>query len=93
MCVDDPVIRELLPHVDWQIAAYGFNDGADVHVEDYRQPGARGHFHLVRQDEEILQVTLNVPGRHSALDAAAAVTVVAEKGVDDQAILCALKGF
>ncbi len=44
MCVDDPVIRELLPRVGRQITTYGFSDDADVRVEDYRQVGAQGHF-------------------------------------------------
>ncbi|MGR8971585.1 UDP-N-acetylmuramate--L-alanine ligase, partial [Klebsiella pneumoniae] len=56
MCVDDPVIRELLPRVGRQITTYGFSDDADVRVEDYRQVGAQGHFRLVRQDKAILQV-------------------------------------
>ena len=93
MCVDDPVIRELLPRVGRQITTYGFSDDADVRVEDYRQLGAQGHFRLVRQDKEILQVTLNAPGRHNALNAAAAVAVATEEGIDDQAILRALESF
>ncbi len=81
MCVDDPVIRELLPRVGRQITTYGFSDDADVRVEDYRQVGAQGHFRLVRQDKAILQVTLNAPGRHNALNAAAAVAVATEEGL------------
>ena len=93
MCVDDPVIRELLPRVGRQITTYGFSDDADVRVEDYRQVGAQGHFRLVRQDKAILQVTLNAPGRHNALNAAAAVAVATEEGIDDRAILRALESF
>lgn len=77
---DDPVIRELLPRVGRQITTYGFSDDADVRVEDYRQVGAQGHFRTVREDKAILQVTLNAPGRHNALNAAAAVAVATERG-------------
>jgi UDP-N-acetylmuramate--alanine ligase len=38
-------------------------------------------------------VTLNAPGRHNALNAAAAVAVATEEGIDDEAILRALAGF
>jgi UDP-N-acetylmuramate--alanine ligase len=41
----------------------------------------------------MLQVTLNAPGRHNALNAAAAVAVATEEGIDDQAILRALESF
>ena len=44
MCVDDPVIRELLPRVGRQITTYGFSEDADVRVEEYKQIGAQGHF-------------------------------------------------
>ena len=93
MCVDDPVIRELLPRVGRQITTYGFSEDADVRVEDYKQIGAQGHFTLARQDKELLHVTLNAPGRHNALNAAAAVAVATEEGIDDEAILRALESF
>ncbi|KAB1049673.1 cyanophycin synthetase, partial [Cronobacter sakazakii] len=58
-----------------------------------RQTGARGHFTLVRQDKPELHVTLNAPGRHNALNAAAAVSVATEEGIEDDAILRALESF
>ena len=93
MCVDDPVIRELLPRVGRQTTTYGFSDDADVRVESYQQIGPQGHFTLVRQDKEDLRVTLNAPGRHNALNAAAAVAVATEEGIEDEAILRALESF
>jgi UDP-N-acetylmuramate--alanine ligase len=41
----------------------------------------------------LLTVTLNAPGRHNALNAAAAVAVATEEGIDDEDILRALAGF
>ncbi len=84
MCVDDPVIRELLPRVGRQTTTYGFSEDADVRVEDYQQIGPQGHFTLLRQDKEPMRVTLNAPGRHNALNAAAAVAVATEEGIDQQ---------
>jgi UDP-N-acetylmuramate--alanine ligase len=40
-----------------------------------------------------MTVTLNAPGRHNALNAAAAVAVATEEGIDDEDILRALAGF
>lgn len=61
MCVDDPVIRELLPRVGRQTTTYGFSDDADVRIEDYQQIGPQGHFTLLRQGMTDLRVTLNAP--------------------------------
>lgn len=93
MCIDDAVIRDLIPRVGRHITTYGFSDDADVRIEHYEQRGAQGHFTLVRHDKPLLQVTLNAPGRHNALNAAAAVAVASEEGIDDNAILAALESF
>ncbi|MGK2959884.1 MAG: UDP-N-acetylmuramate--L-alanine ligase [Candidatus Malihini olakiniferum] len=93
MCVDDAVIRDLLPRVGCHITTYGFSDDADVCVAEYRQSGTQGYFTLARQGEPLLQVTLNAPGRHNALNAAAAVAVATEEGINDEIILRALSGF
>jgi len=93
MCIDDPVIRELIPRVGRHMTTYGFSEDADVIIENYRQVGAQGHFTLRRQDSPLISVTLNAPGRHNALNAAAAVAVASDEGISDDAILRALAGF
>ncbi|QLK59916.1 UDP-N-acetylmuramate--L-alanine ligase [Enterobacteriaceae bacterium Kacie_13] len=93
MCIDDPVIRELIPRVGRHITTYGFSEDADVMIESYRQDGAQGHFTLRRHDLPQIAVTLNAPGRHNALNAAAAVAVATDEGICDDAILRALEGF
>ena len=93
MCLDDQVVRELLPRVGRHVTTYGFCDDADVRIASYRQVGAQGHFTLARQGKPLLHVTLNAPGRHNALNAAAAVAVASEEGIEDDAILRALERF
>ncbi|MBK0035306.1 UDP-N-acetylmuramate--L-alanine ligase [Erwinia sp. S43] len=93
LCIDDAVIRDLLPRVGRQITTYGFSDDADVRVENYEQRGAQGIFTLVRHDKPLMHVTLNAPGRHNALNAAAAVAVATEEGIEDEDILSALESF
>jgi UDP-N-acetylmuramate--alanine ligase len=93
MCIDDPVIRELIPRVGRHITTYGFSEDADVMIESYRQEGAQGHFTLRRHDLPQITVTLNAPGRYNALNAAAAVAVATDEGICDDAILRALEGF
>lgn len=93
MCIDDPVIRELLPRVGRQITTYGFSDDADLRITDYRQDGARGSFTLTRQEKADLRVELNAPGRHNALNAVAAIAVATEEGINDESILQAMLQF
>ncbi|MGB9098445.1 UDP-N-acetylmuramate--L-alanine ligase [Erwinia sp.] len=93
LCIDDVVIRDLIPRISRHITTYGFSEDADVRVENYQQNGAQGHFTLVRQDKPLMHVTLNAPGRHNALNAAAAVAVATEEGIEDSEILSALESF
>lgn len=93
MCIDDPVIRELLPRVERQITTYGFSEDADLHITDYHQEGVRGTFTITRQDKPDLQVELNAPGRHNALNAVAAITVATEEDINDENILQAMLQF
>lgn len=93
MCIDDPAVRKLLPCVDRHIITYGFSNDADVRIENYHQLGAQGRFTLSYYNKRRILVTLNAPGRHNALNAAAAAAVATEEGIDDEKILCALARF
>jgi UDP-N-acetylmuramate--alanine ligase len=93
MCLDDPVVREVLPEVTRPVMTYGFDAGADVRVLDVSQKVARTEFTLERSGREPLRLQLNLPGRHNVLNATAAVAVATELGVEDGAIARALDGF
>lgn len=93
LCVDDPVVRKLLPRVNRQVIRYGFSDDADLRAEDVRQNGMSTAFRVVRTEGEPLEITLNMPGRHNVLNALAAIAVAADEGADDDAIVRGLNGF
>lgn len=61
LCIDDPVIRELIPRVSRQVITYGFSEDADVRIENYRQNGQQGQFTVVRKGKANLDITLNIP--------------------------------
>ncbi|WP_340615446.1 UDP-N-acetylmuramate--L-alanine ligase [Xenorhabdus entomophaga] len=93
MCIDDPVVKELIPRIGRYITTYGFSEEADVRITHYEQKGAQGFFTISRHDLPELHVVLNAPGRHNALNATAAVAVATEEGINDAAILASLAEF
>lgn len=93
VCIDDPVVRELIPRIGRQVITYGFAEDADVRLKNYRQEGQKGIFELERVGKDTLNIELNIPGQHNALNAAAAIAVAGEDGVEDDAILAALVSF
>lgn len=93
MCVDDPVVRDLLPRLGRHSITYGFSADADVRGSDYQQQAERSTFVVHRHGREPLAVTLNLPGKHNALNALAAIAVATDEGVSDVAITRALAKF
>ena len=93
MCADDAVLMELVPQVGRQVLTYGFSEHADYRIEDYEQTGFQGHYTVVCPSGERINVLLNVPGKHNALNATAALAVAKEEGIGNDAILEALADF
>ncbi len=93
VCVDCPVIRSLLARIARPTITYGFSDDADVRGSDFTQTGNTSEFIVHRQGFKPLAITLNLPGRHNALNAMAAIAVAMEDGISDNDIVTALLKF
>jgi UDP-N-acetylmuramate--alanine ligase len=94
LCVDDPVVAEILPEVTRPFVTYGFSEQADIRARAVERDGIQTRFEVVMADRPApLAVTLNLPGRHNVLNALAALAVARELGVADAAVLRALESF
>ena len=93
LCLDDPVLATLLPSINRSFVTYGFHLEADYRISDYVQVGLRSHFKVHCQNGFSIDIQLNLPGRHNALNATAAIAVAVDEGVEPQAIQSALTHF
>ena len=93
VCLDDPVIEQLIPRFSRQTVTYGFHEQADVRISDFLQRVNRSEFLVHRINKPALKIQLNLPGKHNALNAAAAIAVAMEDNIDDPSILKALNEF
>ncbi|TGD74065.1 UDP-N-acetylmuramate--L-alanine ligase [Mangrovimicrobium sediminis] len=93
LCIDDPVIRELLPEVSRQVITYGFAGDADYRIDALSPCGLATRFTVHRPAGEPLAIELNMPGAHNALNATAAVAVACDEGLEDSAIQRGLAAF
>ncbi|MED5523579.1 MAG: UDP-N-acetylmuramate--L-alanine ligase [Pseudomonadota bacterium] len=94
LCIDDPVVRDLAaPELGRQYLTYGFSDDADVRGHDFSQSANQSRFVAERKGHAPLQVTLNLPGRHNAQNALAAIAIATDLGISDAAIQAALAKF
>ena len=94
MCIDDPVVCEILPDVSRPVLTYGVSDDADFRTENIRQDGMCTRFTVKRPGNLAdLEVSLNMPGHHNMLNALAAIAVASDEGIADEAICGALAKF
>lgn len=93
LCSDDPIIQELLPKITRPTLTYGFNETDAVRAVSYQQHGTRCQIQVQRIGLPLLEVTLNLPGRHNVLNALAAIAIASHCGVKDEHIANALAKF
>ncbi len=87
--IDDPGVRTLLDRVDGPIVTFGADAAADVRLLPAGPTGVPS----VRVDGAALPLALAVPGRHNALNAAAALAVCRALGIAPSAALPGLAEF
>jgi UDP-N-acetylmuramate--alanine ligase len=93
VCIDNPVVRELLPRMSRQVITYGFSDDADVRAINFQQRGGVSHFTVQREGFSDIEMSLNLPGEHNVMNALAGIAVATDEGVADKAIVSALEKF
>ena len=93
-CLDDEHVQAIIPQVSRQMLTYGRNTEADYCLADVVQAAGATQFRVRRPDgKSTLDLKLNMPGMHYALNATAAVAVACDEGIDDGAITRGLAAF
>jgi UDP-N-acetylmuramate--alanine ligase len=93
LCIDDPLVREIIPEVTKRTLTYGFSEDADLRATDVRVDAAGSHF-IVHVGERLLgEVHLQLHGRHNVLNALAALAVGREIEIGFGHMAEALAGF
>jgi len=94
LCIDDPVVREIMKDVARPMLTYGESEDADVRITNLDPRGVKTGFSVLLPDsEERLDLELNLPGRHNVLNATAAISIAWELGVTRDAIAESLSEF
>ncbi|MDX5408161.1 MAG: UDP-N-acetylmuramate--L-alanine ligase [Chromatiaceae bacterium] len=93
VCIDDPVLRALIPQIGRTVLTYGFSQDADFVISDFSQSGTQSCFVISDTEGNQREVVLNLPGKHNALNATAAFALARDEGISEQAILAAFTEF
>ncbi len=94
LCVDDPVVREILPQVERPVITYGIDQEADVRATNISQNGITTSFTVSHKGGvESFDVSLKMPGHHNVLNALATIAIALDEGIAVDEISKALAGF
>jgi UDP-N-acetylmuramate--alanine ligase len=106
VCVDDPMLRAILPRVRRRVYTYGLSAEADfrVRVLNSVEPAHDGEtvmngapafarFEVNARGLVLGPFELHVPGKHNVLNAAAAVAIGVQLGIAPEKIAAGLKSF
>ncbi len=93
LCIDDPVVRGMLPEVTRPVVTYGISEDADLRATNLQQDGMVTRFTVARPSRDPLPVELNMPGVHNVQNALAAITVARDLGIEDAVVQRALQKF
>jgi UDP-N-acetylmuramate--alanine ligase len=93
-CVDNELLKTILPKVRRRVLTYGTSTEADFRLEFLEGKGNSFSHFQVRVANDILgPFELNVPGRHNVLNATAAVAIARQLDVPVGKIAEGLRGF
>jgi UDP-N-acetylmuramate--alanine ligase len=93
-CVDNALLRAVLPRVRRRVYTYGESADADFRLEMLaKEEGCNSCFEVNYKGLVLGRFRLHVPGRHNVLNATAAVAVGVQLGVAPDQIAVGLESF
>src|SRR5215469_10934127 len=93
-CVDNPLLRAVLPRVRRRLYTYGESEDADFRLQVLEKiDGSFSRFEVNYKGLVLGPFGLHVPGRHNVLNATAAVAVGVQLGVAPEQIAAGLDSF
>src|ERR671933_1847224 len=94
LCLDDPHVQMVIPHVKRRRFTYGLSAQADISAHGIRYAQSFGSTFTVWRGAEVVgDVTLRVPGLHNIYNALAAVAVGFELDIPFEEIAAGLHEF
>jgi UDP-N-acetylmuramate--alanine ligase len=94
LCLDDPNVQAIIPHVERRRMTYGLSAQADISAHHIRYDQSFGsNFTVWRSGSPVGEINLRVPGLHNVYNSLAAIAVGFELDVAFEQIAEALGSF
>ncbi len=93
LCLDEPMIQDIIPQIKKRIITYGLNAQADIQAVEPEFKERTSSYTLIYKGKNFGRVNLQVPGIHNVKNSLAAIAVGMELGIDFANIKRALEKF
>ena len=94
ICTDDPKSKKLYEKLSRRKISFGFEQTSDFFIKNYKQTKTLQEFILKDNIKKFeFDIKLKIPGKHNALNAAAAFIVAQQAGIQTNIIKNSLKNF
>ena len=92
-CVDEPLIKRILPDISRPVITYGFSGDAEFQAERRLYREVRSTFVVKHQGKKLGEVEMMVPGAHNIKNALAVIALGTEMNINFNTISNGLKQF
>lgn len=94
LCGDDSGVQQIIPSLMRPYVTYGFSDDVDYQAVDIEQKESISYFKIKRREKPgLIQIKLNMPGRHNILNTLAAFAVANEDGISAPSLTESIEKF
>ena len=93
LCMDEPALQDIIPHINKKIFTYGLTTQADIKALDIEHKQFSSSFTVKYKDEELGKINLKIPGLHNVKNSLVAVCIAHELGIEFETIQKALASF
>jgi UDP-N-acetylmuramate--alanine ligase len=93
LCLDEPALQDIMPKIKKKIITYGLNGQADLQAVDIVHKQNKSRFTVLRDNQELGDVELQIPGKHNVQNALAAIAVGLELNVPFNKIKTGIEKF
>ncbi len=93
LCMDEPALQDIIPHINKKIFTYGLTTQADIKAVDIVHKQFSSSFTVKYKGDELGRINLKIPGLHNVKNSLVAVCIAHELGIDFKTIQKALASF
>lgn len=92
-CIDEPVVKEIIPRLNKKCITYGLSDLANYRAEDLSFDNSQSLFNVYFKNELMGTITLKVPGMYNVKNALASIAIGHELNIPFNKIKIALEKY